>query len=161
VGKAFIFDLGRFWSRRRSRGLGAVVLPFAVMTISTGCSANIGTAEAETTFHCVASGAEQLKPAMDEAAICSLFQQSVDKMLARPVTPVKSLSAGASGDWIKIDIRLTNKRSVSAIVSQKNGASEVTHPEVAVDVMDKALSKRELEILAGEVAKLVSGKMEK
>jgi hypothetical protein len=131
------------------------------MTISTGCSANIGAADAETAFHCVASGAEQLKPALDDAAICRLFQQSIDKVLARPVTPVKSLSARAVGDWIKVDVRLTNKRTASAIVSQKTGENEVTHPEVAVDVMDKALSKKELEILAGEVAKLVSGKVEK
>jgi hypothetical protein len=131
------------------------------MTVSSGCSANIGPAKTETSFHCVASGAEQLAPAIDEAAICSLFQQSIDAALVRPVTAVKVISAATPGDWIKVEVRLTNKRNVSAIVMQKNGVSEVTHPEVAVDVMDKALSRRELDILAREVARLVSGKVEK
>jgi hypothetical protein len=161
VGTIFrLFEYG-FGSGRCPRLLPILSMPVLAMSVSTGCSANIGAVKGETAFYCQVSGAEQLTPAMTEAAICDLVQTSLAGVIANPMTPVKSLPAATSGDWVKVDIRLSKKRSASALVSQRVGAHEETYPEIAVDVMDKALSKRELEILAGEVAKLISLKAEK
>ncbi len=155
-----LFEYG-FASGKRIRVLRMLCMPVVALSVASGCSANIGAAKRETAFYCQVSGAEQLKPAMTESAICDLFQNNLAKVAGGAMTPMKSLTASTSGDWVKVDIRLSKGRSATAVVSQRTGASEQTYPEIAVDVMDKALSKSELEILAGEVAKLVSLKTEK
>lgn len=96
-----------------------------------------------------------LRPAVSDGSVCMTFKQHVDKALPKAT---KAVDAVSGADWIKVDVRFSKPATASALVTRKAGGAEQVHPEIAVDVMDKPLGQSEVEMLAKEVAKLVSAR---
>lgn len=92
---------------------------------------------------------------MSEAAICAAFKDRIDAARGNASESVKSLALAGDGDWLKLEVRVTQGRSAAAVLTQKSGAKQHAYPEIVIDVMDKAIGRGELEKLAAEVAKLV------
>jgi hypothetical protein len=146
-------------ARRKCRG-GFFLASVLAVTASTGCSVPIGAAPGAVEFQCEVSGAANLKSALDKVAICALFQDSINKVLVQPVKSVKLAPAASASDWIVLDIRIDGNRSATALLTNKFGGKEYRHPEIAVDAMDRALGKDDLDRLAAEVARHLSRKLE-
>jgi hypothetical protein len=160
VGKFDHAESGREHDVGRKRRGGFFFVCLLAVTASVGCSAPIGAARGDVEFQCKVSGAAQLKSALDEGAICTLFQGSINKVLIQSVKSVKTAPAASASDWIVLDIRIDGNRSATALLANKFGGKEYRHPEIAVDAMDRELGKNDLERLAAEVARHLSDKME-
>jgi hypothetical protein len=131
-----------------------LALALAFMTTSGACTAPISATSETPEFICSVSGLGAFKQAISADAICANFKSKIDKARGKPSETVKSLSLAANRDWIKLELKVTN-RSAAAMLSHKSGAKQQVFPEIVIDVMDKTLGERELEQLATEVAKLV------
>jgi hypothetical protein len=128
----------------------------SVMIASSACSAPVSKSKNQTQFLCYVKGFQLLGASVTEASVCDAFKVRIDKMLPLKTQSVKSLSSSKDVDWIKVDVRLAKSGSATARVSRKNAAGQHMFPEIAVDVMDKPLGQKEVEMLAAEVAKQIS-----
>lgn len=147
-------DVGR---RSRAKLLRALSVPgaLALMAAASACSAQGLTAN-KVELLCTVDGAKLLPSGTDEAALCAEMQREIDTALA-PRSTVKSVARIGSADWIKVEVRLQHKpATASARIIQKTGSQEIVHPEIAVDVMDKALGRKEMKRLVTEVARSVA-----
>lgn len=133
----------------------------ALMALSTACSGPISAEQSPVELQCSVSGIESLKSQMTEKSVCDLFKSRLDQTLVEPLQSVQSVSSAAGHDWIKISVAIVDKRSATATLARKQGSGIHEYPEVAVDVMDKPIGQQELEMLAAQVAQLLSEKVEK
>jgi hypothetical protein len=160
VGEAKADDSGRSpWAKHG----GKVCVPYAataVLIMASACSAPISANKKQNQFQCTVTGAAMLPERLDEVAVCAMFKDRIDARLPLPAKTVNAVSKAGGGDWLKLDIRISKNNSAGAVLSRQNGGRQMVHPEIVIDVMDKALGKQELEKLADEVAKLVSDKVE-
>ncbi|MBK8375068.1 MAG: hypothetical protein IPN50_08070 [Sphingomonadales bacterium] len=141
--------------------VGWFVIFAGFMTFSSACSGSIGVEEPPVEFQCAVMGSALLKPAMSDESVCAMFKAGIDDVVAHSTKAVKTVSNASDRDWIKIDIRIVGDRGASVTLAQKRGGEHVEFPEIAVDVMDKMMGKQELEMLAAQVAQLLSNKVEK
>jgi hypothetical protein len=130
------------------------------MTLSSACSAPISATKKQAEFLCIVNGASHLPASMNSISVCDMFKDRIDLVLPKPTAVVKSLSSSVDSEWFKVDVRISKQNSAGAVLTRKSGALQTVHPEIVIDVMDKALGKQELARLADEVAKLVSEKVE-
>jgi hypothetical protein len=144
--------LRREWFSRAFSAFGAACF----MTLSTACSTQSGAVRTEVGFLCSVKGAELLIPSMTNTAVCKMFKDRIDQALAHPTQAVKTVVSSSAAEWIKLNIRFSKPGTAAAVLVRRDGAREFSHPEIAVEVMDKPLGQNEVIKLAAEVAKLVS-----
>lgn len=133
----------------------------AALTMSVACSGPMNAARNGTGFYCTVEGASYLPTSVDSAAICDLFKSRIDAQLPKPSMAVDSSTQANAPNWVKIEISVSKRDSIGAVLTQRIGAKETVHPEIVIDIMDKSLGNQELNRLADTVAQRVSGKVEK
>jgi hypothetical protein len=108
----------------------------------------------EIAFYCTVSGASAVKPVVTQAQVCALFKRRFDTALGQ----ITRAGAGpsASANAIRVAVRISDNRSASAAITTTARGKSTRWPEISVDVMDKSLGIRELEQLAGAVARSIS-----
>ena len=126
------------------------------MTSATACTAHGNVAQNDVGFLCSVEGAKLLNPAMNHEGICAVFKTEIDNALTRQTVTVNSVSEAVPADWIKIDVRFSKPGTASAMVVQRTDGKETVHPEIAVDVMDKAIGPNDVDTLASAVAKVLA-----
>ena len=137
---------------RKLTALGSIML----MTSASACTAHGNAAQNDVGLLCAVEGTSMLRPVMSDQAVCAVFKTKIDTALMRKTVVVRSVSKGEPADWIKIDVRFSKSGTASAIVVQSNGGKQTDHPEIAVDVMDKAMGASDVATLAAEVAKFIA-----
>jgi hypothetical protein len=125
---------------------------------STACSAHSNNTQRETGFSCTVSGAKFADPTMDNAAVCQLVQSKIDAALTRRTVRIEPQVAAKSAQSISVDIRYTKLGSIIATIDEKSGGVSARYPEIAVDVSDKPIGRRDVNILAAEVARVIAEK---
>ena len=137
---------------RRLTVLGAA----ALMTSASACTAHEAVTQNDVGILCSVDGGKMLNPAISDEAVCAMFKTKIDGISKRQTVSLKSLSDAGSADWIKIDVRFSKPGTATAIVVQRTSGKETAHPEIAVDVMDKAMGPSDVDTLASAVAKYLA-----
>ena len=127
-----------------------------LMTTASACTAHGNVAQTELGFLCLVEGTKLLNPAMNDEGVCAAFKTKIDSALARQTVTVNSVSEGEPADWIKIEVRFSKPGTASAMAVQRTGGKQTVHPEIAVDVMDKAMGPIDVDTLAAAVAKVLA-----
>lgn len=105
----------------------------------------------EVVFVCSASGTERLRPQTSAAQVCALFRQKVEAAIARRTRSANALPS--SGNGLRIVVRIDSARSASAAATVQARGKTIRHPELTIDVMDKSLGMRDLDLLANQIAR--------
>lgn len=109
----------------------------------------------EVVLVCAVTGAGKIRPAATAPQICAEFKRRFDTALGRGTR--SAASPPARGQLVTVDLRIT-ATGAAALVAARAGGKTHRWPEIAVDVMDKQLGMREIGLLAGNVARVVSHK---
>lgn len=143
---------GKSLPKRKGTALriGAIL----VMASSSACSTQ-GVASTSVELLCTVEDAEKTAKTNSPENVCDEIKREIDTALSRQTKAVKSVTPASLVDWIKVDVRFAQGRTVTATVAQRIGRREIIHPEIAVDVMDKPLGMKEIKLLAAEVARAV------
>ena len=126
------------------------------MTSATACTAHGSVVQNDVGFLCAVHGTKLLEPVMTDQAVCEAFKTKIDAAMTRKTVAVNSVSEAVPADWIKIEVRFSKPGTASAMVVQRTGGKETAHPEIAVDVMDKAMGPNDVGTLAFAVAKFLA-----
>ena len=126
------------------------------MISASACTAHGNTAQNDVGLLCTAKGTNMLQPVMSEQSVCAVFQTKINTALTRKTVAVNSVAHGEPAKWIKIDVRFLKPGTASARVVQRTNGKETAHPEIAVDVMDKAIGPDDVGKLASAVAKFLA-----
>jgi hypothetical protein len=137
---------------RKFTALGSILL----MTNASACTAHGNVAQTELGLLCSVEGTKLLNPAMNDEGVCAVFKTKIDSALARQTVTVNSLSEAVPADWIEIDVRFSKPGTASAKLVQYTSGKETAYPEIAVDVMDKAMGPNDVDTLASTVAKALA-----
>jgi hypothetical protein len=108
----------------------------------------------EIVLVCTAIGAAQARPPLTPAQICAAFKRRLDAGLGRATRAEAALPR--TGNSIRVELRVASSRGASALVTTAARGKSTRWPEIAVDAMDRPLGLREIEQLAGEVAKTIT-----
>lgn len=106
-------------------------------------------------FHCALTGKAKGSPALTHAAICARFVRAIEPALKVRLIPVSTAPLPGKGRWITIQVRLDAPASVEAAFTSRLGRAVRKHPAIAIDVMDKKLELREIDLLAKDVAEVL------
>lgn len=106
-------------------------------------------------FHCKLTGKAQGSPTLTRAAICARFVGAIEPALKVRLVPVPAAPSPGKGRWISIQVHLGTPASVEAAFTSRLGRTVRKHPAIAVDVMDKSLDLREIDLLAKDVAEVL------
>ena len=93
------------------------------------------------------------KGGVDRAALCETFRRRFEGVTGAPVRLVASVPAGPKARWITVDIRAPRRNALEARMTSQLSARRVSHPPIAIDVMDMAIGQRDVDGLAQVVAK--------
>ena len=105
-------------------------------------------------YACTVKGEKLTQPVMSADVVCARFMGPLSKAARRPLRVVHGAPAGA--DWIKIDVRFAKPGIAAATLSRARGGRIVTHPEIAVATSDRPLDTQSIDMLAREVARIVT-----
>ncbi len=135
--------------------LAAVSLGGAAITIPL-------TAEAESTaprpavqFHCTLIGNTKGSPALTRAAVCARFVAAIEPVLKVRLVQVLAAPSPGKGRWISVQVRLGAPASAEAAFTSRLGRTVRKHAPIGIDVMDKRLEMREIDLLAKDVAEVL------
>ena len=139
------------------RGL-AVLGSTILMANATACTAHEPAAQNNVGFLCAVDSTKMLKPDMSSEAVCAVFESKIDDALKQKTTVVQDEAGALPASWIKLEVRFSMPGTASALVVQSAGGKEITHPEIAVDVMDKYTEPNDVGTLASAVARYLEEK---
>jgi hypothetical protein len=139
------------------RGL-AILGSTILMTNATACTAHEPIAQNNVGFLCAVDGTKMLKPDMSSDEVCSLFKAKIDDALKQKTMVVQDESGALPANWFKLEIRFSMPARASALVVQSADGQEITHPEIAVDVVDKYMAPSDVGTLASAVAQYLAEK---
>ncbi len=137
------------------RGL-AVLGSTILMANATACTAHEPAAQNHVGFLCAVDSTKMLKPDMSSEAVCALFKSKIDDALKQKTVVVQDEAGALPANWIKLEVRFSMPRTASATVVQSASGKETTHPEIAVDVMDKPMGPNDVGTLASTVAQYLA-----
>ena len=133
---------------RATCGMRPMLMASAIFV--TGCSA----ATAKTVdLSCVVEGAQYLGTA---DSICAKFKPHIDTALSVKTRSVSNFSAHVSGEALGLKIRILKRGGLVAQVQRRANGKIRQYPEIALDVMDRPLTMRDIDVLAKEVVKAIA-----
>lgn len=103
-------------------------------------------------FHCTLTGNTKGSPALTRAAVCARFTAAIEPALKVRLIPISAAPPAAKGRWISLQIRLRAPAGAEAAFTSRLGRTVRKHAAIGVDVMDKQLELREIDLLAKDVA---------
>jgi hypothetical protein len=118
-----------------------------------GATACMPAEAAAIELSCTVEGAKNIGTSEQ---VCSAFRQKIDASMPARTKSVIAFSDTGRADAIDVDIRILKRGGIVAYVKQRKNGAVHSFPEIAIDVMDRPLSLPDVEVLAGEVAKLIS-----
>jgi hypothetical protein len=140
--------------RKPARRAGLVCAAIALMAGGSAQSATPGFEPGrEIVLVCTVAGAANIHPSATSAQICAVFKRRFDAALGR-ATRLSPALQGAD-NAVQIAVRMADARSASAAVTTIARGKSTRWPELTVDVMDRHMGMREIEQLAGEVARAI------
>ncbi len=145
---------GLFPGNRHSGRVVSVIGSGLLMAAASACSAQTATSNA-IELSCSVEGGKLLSSAITDDAVCGEIRREIDGALSRQTKTVRSIASTSRTDWIKIDVRFVQPATATAAIVQRVGGREIVHPEIAVDVMDKAFGPKEIKLLAAEIARVI------
>jgi hypothetical protein len=126
------------------------------MTSASACTAHSPVAHSDVGFLCSVDSTKMLTPKMSSDEVCSLFKAKIDEALNQKTVVSNDVPGALPANWIKVDVRFSMPGTATATVIQSTGGQETAHPEIAVDVMDKAMEPNDVGMLASAVGKYLS-----
>ena len=126
------------------------------MTSASACTAHTPIAQSDIGFLCSVDSTKMLTPKMSRDEVCSLFKAKIDEALNQKTLVSDDVSGALAADWIKLEVRFSMPGTATATLIQSTGGQETAHPEIAVDVMDKAMEPNDVGMLASAVGKYLS-----
>lgn len=106
-------------------------------------------------FHCTLTGNAKGSPALTRAAVCARFAAAIEPALKVRLIPVSVAPAPGKGRWISVQIRLGAPARAEAAFASRLGRTVRKHAAIGIDVMDKRLEMREIDLLAKDVAEVL------
>jgi hypothetical protein len=103
---------------------------------------------APTSLSCSATGTKLLSPPAPPSAVCARMKAGLEKAMARKLADAPAETAAVS-----IDIRFARPSSAIATIIERRSGRIIRHPVMSVDVMDRAIGLKSIDMLAAEVAK--------
>jgi len=105
-------------------------------------------------IHCTLTGSAKSAAGLTRAAVCARFARTIETALK--VRLVETATApGPKGRWIAIQVKLGVPAHAEAAFSSRLGRSVRNHQSLGIDVMDKPLDLREIDMLARQVAEVL------
>lgn len=130
------------------RGLGGALIMAALVS-----SAQADAAAPRVWFQCRIEGADQALGGLSREQVCARFAAALEPLAGgRLVTLEADQPLPRKGRWIALAIRRSPPSGLEARLTARLGNTIRQYPPIAVDVMDKALQLREIDILARQVA---------
>jgi hypothetical protein len=133
-------------ARLAALGLGGAMMLLAQQSAASGP----GTRPV-VNLQCTLSGSVKGASGLTRAAVCARFVQRIEGALKVRLVEAPSAS-GPEGRWIEIQIKLVGPAHAEAAFTSRLGGKVRKHQPIGVDVMDKGLDLREIDILADAVA---------
>lgn len=106
-------------------------------------------------FHCTLTGSAKGSPALTRAVVCARFVAAIEPALKVRLVQVTAPPAPGKGRWISVQVRLGAPASAEAAFTSRLGKTVRKHAAIGVDVMDKRLEMREIDLLAKDVAEVL------
>ena len=106
-------------------------------------------------FHCVLAGTDKSGAGLDRTAVCARFARAIEAALQVRLVEVAAAPAGNRGRWIAVEIKLGASAHAEAAFTSRLGAAVRNHVPIGIDVMDKRMELREIDMLAGQVAEVL------
>lgn len=106
-------------------------------------------------FHCTLSGSTKVAPALTRAAVCARFVAAIEPALKVRLIQVAAPPAPGRGRWISIQVRLAQPASAETAFTSRLRGTVRKHAAIGIDVMDKRLDLREIDLLAKDVAEVL------
>jgi hypothetical protein len=111
-------------------------------------------ASRDLAYVCTVTGTKHLGAAATPEQVCALFKRRIDAAIARqtrvaPVWPSR-------GNAIRVQVRIASPREVGASATIRAKARIRQVPEITLDVMDKSIQLRDLELLANQLARSIA-----
>jgi hypothetical protein len=144
-------DVSRPWIQGLS-ALGSVIM----MISASACTAHSNAAPSSIGFFCGVDSAKMLSPAMSNDEVCALFKTKIDEALKPSALVAGDESAALPANWLKLEVRFSTPGTASATVTKSKSGKETVHPEIAVDVMDKAMGPSDVNMLADAVGQYLA-----
>lgn len=108
----------------------------------------------EVAFVCTVTGAKHLAPAGSAQQVCALFKRRIDAAIARQTRAAPAWPA--RGNAIRVTVRIAGPHEVGAAATIRTRGRTRQIPELTLDVMDKAVGLRDLELLANQIARTIT-----
>ena len=115
----------------------------------------IAAARPAVEFHCTLTGNAKGSPGLTSAAVCARFAAAIEPALKVRLIPVSAAPLPGKGRWISVQIRLGAPARAEAAFTSRLGRTVRKHPSIGIDVMDKRLEMREIDLLAKDVAEVL------
>ncbi len=128
----------------------------ALMTSASACTAHDGVKQTGVGYLCAVDSTKMIAPIMSEDQVCALFKAKIDDALQQKTVTVDSASKVLPEKWMKLEVRFSMPATASATFVQSTNGKETVHPEIAVDVMDKAMGPKDVDMLASAAAKYLA-----
>lgn len=128
------------------------------MTSASACTAHPNAAPNSIGFFCGVDSIKMLSPVMGEEEVCALFKAQIDDALKPNALVIGDESAALPANWLKLEVRFSMPGTASATITQSKSGKETVHPEIAVDVMDKAMGPSDVKILSTAVGQYLANK---
>jgi hypothetical protein len=126
----------------------------AALSIMPIVSAPARAAVPSIPFMCAVTGGKLLKPAMTADAVCARFAVPLGAAMGRPLKAARD--APTDKNWIRLDIRLSKPGVAAATLTQSKNGQLFRHPEIAVATSDRSLDSSSIDILARDLARMMT-----
>lgn len=135
--------------------LTAASLGGAAITMPEPAEAAKAAVRPAVEFHCTLTGSAKGSPGLTRAAVCARFAAALEPALKVRLIPVSAAPAPGKGRWISIQVKLGAPARAEADFTSRLGRTVKKHPSIGIDVMDKRLEMREIDLLAKDVAEVL------
>lgn len=93
------------------------------------------------------------KSELDTAGLCEIFRLRIETIAGTPLRLAAAIPNGTRARWIALDIRAPRRNALEARMTSQLTARRTNYPPIAIDVMDKAIGRRDADRLAQAVAR--------
>jgi hypothetical protein len=106
-------------------------------------------------FHCTLAGKAKGAAQLTISGVCTRFVQAIEPALKVRLVEVATAPSANKGRWIAIQVRLAAPAHAEAAFTSRLGGTVTKHQPIGIDVMDKSLDMREIDMLARQVAEVL------
>lgn len=98
------------------------------------------------------------KGGVDTAGLCETFRIRIESIIGTPVRLATATPKGTRPRWVTLDIRAPRRNALEARMISHLSGRQISHSPIAIDVMDKAIGRGDVDTLARHVAKQLNSR---